>query len=80
LPTAAAGQPPAFLEEAVVFFQLPSPVLAVGLLVLVVGSAVCGLLVGRSRAHHQGLKESSGVLQGALLGFMGLSRRCGSPV
>jgi hypothetical protein len=72
LPAAAAGQPPAFLEKAVVSFQLPSPVLAVGLLVLVVGSAVCGLLVGRSRAHHQGLKESSGVLQGALLGFMGL--------
>jgi hypothetical protein len=68
-----AGQPPALLEEAVVFFQLSSPVLALGLLVLVVGSAVCGLLVGRSRrAHHQGLKESSGVLQGALLGFMGL--------
>jgi hypothetical protein len=68
-----AGQPPTCLEEAVVFFQLSSPILAVGLLVLVVGSAMGGLLVGRSRrAHHQGLKESSGVLQGALLGFMGL--------
>ena len=53
-------------------FQLSSPVLALGLLVLVVGSALGGLLVGRSRRAHQGLKESSGVLQGALLGFMGL--------
>jgi hypothetical protein len=55
-----------------VLFQLSSPVLAVGLLLLVVGSAVGGLFVGRSRRAHQGLKESSGVLQGALLGFMGL--------
>jgi hypothetical protein len=55
-----------------VLFQLSSPILALGLLVLVVGSAIGGLLVGRSRRAHQGLKESSGVLQGALLGFMGL--------
>jgi hypothetical protein len=56
-----------------VFFELPSAVLVIALLVLIVGSAVGGLLVGRSRrAHHQGLRESSGVLQGALLGFMGL--------
>lgn len=54
-------------------FQLSTPALMLGLLVLVAGSAVGGLLVGRSRrAHHQGLRESSGVLQGALLGFMGL--------
>ena len=53
-------------------FQLSSPILVLGLLVLVVGSAIGGLLVGRSRRAHQGLKESSGVLQGALLGFMGL--------
>src|SRR5205809_4765777 len=37
------------------------------------GSALGGLWLGRSRQeHHHGLKESSGVLQGALLGFMGL--------
>ena len=53
-------------------FELSSPILALSLLVLVVGSAIGGLLVGRSRRAHQGLKESSGVLQGALLGFMGL--------
>jgi hypothetical protein len=56
----------------VLFFRLSSPVLAVGLLVLITGAAVGGLVVGRSRRHHQGLRESSGVLQGALLGFMGL--------
>jgi hypothetical protein len=43
------------------------------LVVIIVGAALGGLLVGRSRReHHHGLKESSGVIQGALLGFMGL--------
>lgn len=65
---------PAPTEEgaSAVLFELSSPILALSLLVLVVGSAIGGLLVGRSRRAHQGLKESSGVLQGALLGFMGL--------
>jgi hypothetical protein len=55
------------------FFHLSTPVLALALLVPIAGSAVGGLLVGRSRrTHHYGLKESSGVLQGVLLGFMGL--------
>lgn len=55
------------------FFRLSSPVLIVLLLLVIMGSSLAGLLVGRSRReHHQGLKESSGVLQGALLGFMGL--------
>ncbi len=54
-------------------FRLSSPVLIVALAVIIVGSALAGLLVGRSRReHHHGLKESSGVIQGALLGFMGL--------
>lgn len=54
-------------------FRLPSPALMVVLLVIIVGAALGGLLVGRSRReHHHGLKESSGVIQGALLGFMGL--------
>ena len=54
-------------------FRLSSPALVLVLVVIVVGSALAGLLVGRSRReHHHGLKESSGVLQGALLGFMGL--------
>ena len=59
--------------EAVVFFRLSSPALMIALLVIIVGSALGGLFVGRSRReHHHGLRESSGVLQGALLGFMGL--------
>jgi hypothetical protein len=42
-------------------------------LLIIEGSALAGLSVGRSRReHHHGLKETSGVLQGALLGFMGL--------
>jgi hypothetical protein len=56
-----------------VLFRLPSPALMAMLLVIIVGAALGGLLVGRSRReHHHGLKESSGVIQGALLGFMGL--------
>ncbi len=54
-------------------FRLASPALLFVLLFLVVGAALGGLLVGVSRRErHPGLKESSGVLQGALLGFMGL--------
>lgn len=54
-------------------FRLPSPALIAVLLVIIVGAALGGLLVGRSRReHHHGLKEASGVIQGALLGFMGL--------
>ena len=54
-------------------FRLSSPVLAFSLLVLIAGTAVGGLILGRSRrTHHQGLREASGVLQGALLGVMGL--------
>jgi hypothetical protein len=64
---------PSFVEEAVVLFRLSSPALVLSLLVLIAGSAVGGLFVGRSRREHQhGLREASGVLQGALLGFMGL--------
>jgi hypothetical protein len=54
-------------------FRLSSPVLLIGLFILIVGAALGGQWLGRSRhEHHHGLKESSGVLQGALLGFMGL--------
>lgn len=54
-------------------FRLSSPALVGVLLVIIVGASLAGLFVGRSRReHHHGLKESSGVLQGALLGFMGL--------
>ena len=61
------------VKEAAVLFRLSNPALVAGLTVLVVGSAVAGLIVGRTRReHHHGLRESSGVIQGALLGFMGL--------
>src|SRR3954463_4562844 len=64
---------PSWTEEAVVLFRLPTSALLLVLVVVIAGSAIAGLLVGRSRREHQsGLKESSGVLQGALLGFMGL--------
>jgi hypothetical protein len=56
-----------------VLFRLSSPALIIVLLVVIVGAALLGLFVGRTRRErHPGLKESSGVLQGALLGFMGL--------
>jgi hypothetical protein len=55
------------------FFALSTLQLALGLFVLIGGSAVGGLLVGRTlRERQHNVKESSGVLQGALLGFMGL--------
>jgi hypothetical protein len=56
-----------------VLFRLSSPALIVLLAVVIAGSALLGLLLGRSRReHHHGLRESSGVIQCALLGFMGL--------
>ena len=55
------------------FFSLSSAVLVVVLLVWIVGAAGAGLLVGRSlRASREHVTESFGVLQAALLGFMGL--------
>jgi hypothetical protein len=56
-----------------VLFQLSTPALVAVLVVVIAGSAVGGLAMGRSRReHHHGLRESSGVVQGVLLGFMGL--------
>jgi len=56
-----------------VLFRLSTPALMVILAAIIAGASLGGLLVGRSRReHHHGLRESSGVLQGALLGFMGL--------
>ena len=60
-------------EAALFFFALSSVLLAVVLLALIVGAAGCGLLVGRSlRESRESVSESFGVLQAALLGFMGL--------
>jgi len=55
------------------FFALDTWVLAVGLAGILLGVTVAGLLVGRRlgvRSEH--LREPLGVLQGALVGFMGL--------
>ncbi len=55
------------------FFALSTWQLAVTLLILIVGSSVAGLAVGRShRRRETNERESFAVLQGALLGFMAL--------
>lgn len=58
---------------ALFFFALSSGLLALVLLALIVGAAAFGLLLGRAhRESGEGVSESFGVLQGALLGFMAL--------
>jgi hypothetical protein len=55
------------------FFDLSSLALTVVLALCVFGTTVAGILVGRALRHHtETLREPYGVLQGALLGFMGL--------
>ncbi len=55
------------------FLRLSTPVLMVVLLALMLGAAIIGQRLGHLRREDErGLRESSGVLQGALLGFMGL--------
>jgi hypothetical protein len=62
----AASGPP-------LFFDLSTLELAGLLIVAVVGTTAAGLIVGRTlRHHHETLREPFGVLQAALLGFMGL--------
>jgi hypothetical protein len=59
--------------EAIVLFDLSTALLAILLLVLLVGAATVGLLLGRSqRTKQESGKETFGVLQAALIGFMGL--------
>ena len=54
-------------------FGLSTPALAAILVAAIFGSTLGGLAMGHSRRKDEsGLRESSGVLQGALLGFMGL--------
>ncbi len=54
-------------------FSLSTLGLAIVLCAAIFGATVGGLALGQSRIRdEQGLRESSGVLQGALLGFMGL--------
>ncbi|MFI6827509.1 hypothetical protein ACIBG5_10450 [Kribbella sp. NPDC050241] len=55
------------------FFTLPSPLLALILFLIVLGSCAIGVLVGRRlRGHHESWREPIGVTQAALLGFVAL--------
>ena len=66
----AAGKP---LGSAPVFFSLPSWAVALILFGVVSGACVAGALMGRYlRQHTETLREPIGVLQGALLGLVGL--------
>jgi hypothetical protein len=57
----------------VFFFGLNAWVLALLLTVVLVGATLAGLLAGRAmHARSAGFREPFGVLQGALIGFMGL--------
>jgi hypothetical protein len=57
----------------VFFFGLNAWVLALLLAGIVFGATVAGLLAGRAMsARSEGFREPFGVLQGALIGFMGL--------
>jgi hypothetical protein len=56
-----------------VFFALPSWALALVILGVVAAATVAGYVAGlRLREHHETLREPYGVLQGALLGVVGL--------
>ena len=55
------------------FFSLPTWVVAVVLVALIGGATVAGFALGRYLRKHQAvLREPFGVLQGALLGVVGL--------
>jgi hypothetical protein len=57
----------------VTFFSLPSWALAAVLFAVIGGVTLAGYRSGKYlREHHEGLKEPFGVLQGALLGVVGL--------
>jgi hypothetical protein len=65
------GRPPTF--RTVIFFGLSTWVLVVVLAGIMLGSTAAGLLVGRAMGgRSDALREPFGVLQGALVGFMGL--------
>jgi hypothetical protein len=56
----------------VLFFALSTWMLALVLAVVIVGATVVGHLVGRSTREHEHVREPFAVMQGALIGFMGL--------
>src|SRR3954447_11447944 len=60
-------------SSAPLIFDLSTLELTGLLVVVIVGTTVGGLFVGRALRHHgERLREPFGVLQAALLGFMGL--------
>ena len=62
------------------FFRLSEWQLALILFAVVFGVTVCGLLLGAYlRERGETLRESFGVLQGTLLGLVGLILAFGSP-
>src|SRR3954451_18336440 len=55
------------------FFRLSTLALALLLFAVILGATAVGLLIGRSVRHKaESLREPFGVMQAALLGFMGL--------
>jgi hypothetical protein len=56
----------------VLFFGLSTGLLALILSVVIVGATVVGHLVGRSTREHENVREPFAVMQGAMIGFMGL--------
>jgi hypothetical protein len=60
-------------EEDPLFFQVSTPVLAVGLFAVILGATALGFAVGHRLRHRSDtLSEPFAVMQGALVGFMGL--------
>ncbi len=54
-------------------FELSTPVLTVGVFVVILGATVVGHLIGRSvRSRSDGSREPFAVIQAAMLGFMAL--------
>ncbi len=61
------------MERPRILFDLPTPALAILVLGLTFGSTLLGAYLGGKARHlSEGLGESFGVLQGALLGVVGL--------
>ena len=64
---------PRYSLAASLFFTLPSWALALLLVALIGAATIAGLALGRYlRKHQEALREPFGVLQGALLGVVGL--------
>jgi hypothetical protein len=80
LPAAAADHAACPREGGdVLFFQLNTLVVTLILFVVVIGATALGHFIGRrERDKSEGNSEPFGVMQAAMLGFMGLSWRSAS--